>query len=313
MDEIDKTTRIENAVNLFIEKENGFETRYNSWVYCHSFFKTLYQNNKSKKYKELTEVDKKLSLLNLAFYLASWGMYRGSSFVLQYDYKIFKNIISIILNEKYDMLWDIDYQRIKNNKKMVVNLLSEISREICNNLKKVHDFSTTKSKILPDKKAESDENKNEAIVSQTLTTKILLGTLCCCPAYDTFFKKSIGGSCNDFYNKNKIDKLLNLIISNEDLFTQLIKDTNEKYPLMKVVDMAYFTMGLEEDFKKLYDKYIVKEEKITDKNLKEIIKCLKMFYCKINDDDKYELRVTFDCDKNKIDNFIKKNGIKVRE
>lgn len=40
--------------------------------------------------------------LHLAFYLASWGMLRGSTFLLQKDYLIHKYFIQdIVLNEKY--------------------------------------------------------------------------------------------------------------------------------------------------------------------------------------------------------------------
>ena len=56
--------------------------RFLSWEHCYSFF----LNNK-ENLKDDASID--LAALNLAFYLASWGMYRGSSFLLQYDYKIF--------------------------------------------------------------------------------------------------------------------------------------------------------------------------------------------------------------------------------
>ncbi|VEJ05791.1 Uncharacterised protein [Campylobacter lari] len=39
----------------------------------------------------------------LSFYLASWGMYRGSSFLLRYDYKIYKTILEELLAID---LWD---------------------------------------------------------------------------------------------------------------------------------------------------------------------------------------------------------------
>ena len=82
----DKKTYIIESIKIFLQKEKyGFETRYKSWIYCHSYFMELKKCNGGKKFKELNEVDKKLSLLNLSGYLASWGMYRGSSFTLQYD------------------------------------------------------------------------------------------------------------------------------------------------------------------------------------------------------------------------------------
>lgn len=56
--------------------ENG---RYRSWEHCYSHF---------IKARESKEVDYDYLSLQLAFYLASWGMYRGSSFLLQKDYKV---------------------------------------------------------------------------------------------------------------------------------------------------------------------------------------------------------------------------------
>lgn len=43
--------------------------------------------------------------LQLAFYLASWGMYRGSSFLLQKDYKIYIPVVEEVLKSKYDILF----------------------------------------------------------------------------------------------------------------------------------------------------------------------------------------------------------------
>lgn len=56
--------------------ENG---RYRSWEHCYSHF---------IKARGSQEIDYDYLSLQLAFYLASWGMYRGSSFLLQKDYKV---------------------------------------------------------------------------------------------------------------------------------------------------------------------------------------------------------------------------------
>ena len=72
--------------------ENG---RYRSWEHCYSHF---------IKARESKEVDYDYLSLQLAFYLASWGMYRGSSFLLQKDYKVHIPVVKELLNEKYDVL-----------------------------------------------------------------------------------------------------------------------------------------------------------------------------------------------------------------
>lgn len=72
--------------------ENG---RYRSWEHCYSHF---------IKARGSQEIDYDYLSLQLAFYLASWGMYRGSSFLLQKDYKVHIPVVKELLNEKYDVL-----------------------------------------------------------------------------------------------------------------------------------------------------------------------------------------------------------------
>ena len=71
--------------------ENG---RYRSWEHCYSHF---------IKARGSQEIDYDYLSLQLAFYLASWGMYRGSSFLLQKDYKVHIPVVKELLNEKYDL------------------------------------------------------------------------------------------------------------------------------------------------------------------------------------------------------------------
>ncbi|WP_181023629.1 hypothetical protein [Brevibacillus laterosporus] len=67
--------------------------------------------NKHHKKKMTDEVLDYLSLL-LAFYLASWGMYRGSSFLLQKDYKVHKDIVIEINSPKYNSFWGINCEAL---------------------------------------------------------------------------------------------------------------------------------------------------------------------------------------------------------
>ena len=56
--------------------ENG---RSRSWEHCYRVFRDA-RTDPSPDYDYLS--------LHLAFYLASWGMYRGSCFIFQKDYKV---------------------------------------------------------------------------------------------------------------------------------------------------------------------------------------------------------------------------------
>ena len=88
-----------NAAQTFYDdarvNENG---RSRSWEHCYRVFRDA-RNAPSPDYDYLS--------LHLAFYLASWGMYRGSSFLLQKDYKVLSPIVEKVLKPEYDCLFGV--------------------------------------------------------------------------------------------------------------------------------------------------------------------------------------------------------------
>lgn len=94
--------------------ENG---RYRSWEHCYSHF---------IKARGSQEIDYDYLSLQLAFYLASWGMYRGSSFLLQKDYKVHIPVVEELLSEKYDVLAGIKCVsfREKSNQQLLLDINS---------------------------------------------------------------------------------------------------------------------------------------------------------------------------------------------
>ena len=84
---------IEENISLYL---NGFhknlgrqpEERYSSFDYCYNYFQEFYEK---QKIIELANSDNlQISCLQIGFYLSSWGMYRGSSFLLQKSLKHLK-------------------------------------------------------------------------------------------------------------------------------------------------------------------------------------------------------------------------------
>jgi hypothetical protein len=70
--------------------------RFKSWEHCYNFFSEHKGNFGNEKGLDLAS-------LNLAFYLASWGMLRGGAFLLQKDYRIHHYLIEkITLNQTYN-------------------------------------------------------------------------------------------------------------------------------------------------------------------------------------------------------------------
>lgn len=213
--------------NKLREDENG---RYRSWEYCYKIFHDAHISDK---------VDNDFIdylCLHLSFYLASWGMYRGSSFLLQRDYKVHKPVIEELLKDEYDSLWGItvnEYKNIQNQHKLekLVKKIKEIYNEIRLSVKE----------IIP---------KNE--LSNTLVTKVLMGTLGCVPAYDRYFisgirnEKAASGNFNiksilelvDFYNQyyNEFESARSQMTIN-----------GMEYPQMKIIDSCFWQVGFELD------------------------------------------------------------------
>jgi hypothetical protein len=111
------------------------ENRGGSWELCYEFFRD--DNGIRRK-----NVDEDLASLNLAFYLASWGMYRGSSFLLQKSYLIFRPIIKELFREDYENLWKLDkaailgsntkelWEKIEKLKNALHGLLLPVAKEV---------------------------------------------------------------------------------------------------------------------------------------------------------------------------------------
>ena len=83
-------TEMINAFEEFASSTKQKNHRYLSWEHCYQQFR-LVRLERDKKEPDLDYLS-----LQLAFYLASWGMYRGSSFLLQRDYKVHIPIVKEI-------------------------------------------------------------------------------------------------------------------------------------------------------------------------------------------------------------------------
>ena len=115
-------------IDEFIKKTGEFyeelkvqdRHRYRSWEHCYAQFYETRQNTEKANVDNLS--------LHLAFYLASWGMYRGSSFLLQYDYTIHISVVEEILKQKYDKLLGLECNELNNEE--ICSLLDELNTEI---------------------------------------------------------------------------------------------------------------------------------------------------------------------------------------
>lgn len=174
--------------------------------------------------------------LHLAFYLASWGMYRGSSFLLQKDYKVLSPIVEKILKPEYDCLFGLACTDVRN-------------RDVWAQLKKLSDCISAHFQPIRDEVA---GRKVASSVSPVLITKILMGTLGCVPAYDRFFEE--GAKYLDLekksYNEDSLLELADIYEEYNDRLEEArrgMRTDDLIYPQMKLLDMGLWQVGFERD------------------------------------------------------------------
>jgi hypothetical protein len=225
-----KRDDIESVIEVYKLKSKP-EDRYTSFDYCYNYFRTTTDLNQ----------DLEKSCLVLGFYLASWGMYRGSSFLLQHSVKHFQRTIEFIsTRNKSD--WEIDVDNYtEENMKTIIDIYREI-----------------KTLLIPYKNADL-----------TLITKVLLGVFGFIPAFDNNFCDSFRviskGQCgfrsvnkislgiiHDFYMDNKIsiDNLSAKTFTKDFISERKIV---YNYPKAKIIDMYGFIIGQEEKTEKVFE------------------------------------------------------------
>ena len=204
--------------------ENG---RSRSWEHCYRVFRDA-RTDPSPDYDYLS--------LHLAFYLASWGMYRGSSFLLQKDYKVLSPIVEKVLKPEYDCLFGLACTDLRNDD--VRAQLTKLSDDIAD------DFWPIRNEVAG--------RVVRSQVSPVLITKILLGTLGCVPAYDTFFENGVRhlGLKEKNYNEDSLLELADIYEAHNDRLEEARRGMQCDgliYPQMKLLDMGFWQIGFEKD------------------------------------------------------------------
>lgn len=211
----------------FVDEAKDIQHRYYSFDFCYSHFRSS---------KETGNIDLEKSCQVLWSYLASWGMLRGSSFLLQKNPSYLKELVEWIYAQPVST-WNIDVEDYQDKSKDILSL-----------------YRQTKKHLL----------KGEKHQEVTLITKVLLGIFAIVPAYDRYFKKAFseiaGKDCgftsvnkksleiiHKFYveNKAEIDKL------SEELIVRDFngKETKYHYSKAKVIDMYGFQLGKQDETK----------------------------------------------------------------
>lgn len=208
-------------VESFIKDfKNQNNPRYDSFDYCYGYF----QNNKTRLANNMEQ-----SCMALWSYLASWGMLRGSSILLQKgNYKVLDETVNVIQRyfNRPHTLPDIANDTRNDYVDKVVNLCKAIEGSL--------------------KKGMPQLNP-----TNTLVTKIILGVFGVFPALDQFFRKSFGDGTSikgyagivwEFYHSNRYKSVI-------DKFKVEVKSFSGQpsslfYPVAKLIDMFGFTYGM---------------------------------------------------------------------
>jgi hypothetical protein len=204
------------------------DERYASFDYCFNYFQSFRDTRNVRQLASPQSMQ--LSCLHLGFYLASWGMYRGSAELLQKSARYLVPVVELIASTDRLILtsgetpWDIDLDCYTETNIDLLLLAAARIRDV------------------------------RPAMSDTLITKIMLGVFRNVPAFDdnfrygckvaricaTFGKKSLN-EIREFYRRNAavIDKYR---VPSLDFVTG--QQTGRAYTRAKVIDMAFFMEGL---------------------------------------------------------------------
>ena len=221
------------------EAERFNISRYASFDYCFNYFQHFRTHDNIESIANEDNLEN--SVLQLGLYLASWGMYRGSTALLRHSSHALIPVIKIIAGT-HPSIWAIDVPDYGSKLDKLTALYEEIGKALHFPL-----IKTGKAKVQRP--------------SHILVTKIMLGVFGNTPAMDDFFCRGFDLSVGlgDF-QKTK-EKVVNAWKEILEIYEQNKKELNSyaihslpfgtrqerifKYPVGKLIDMAYFQRGNE--------------------------------------------------------------------
>lgn len=191
--------------------------RYASFDYCFNYFQSFREAGNIESIADVNNIQ--TTCLHLGFYLASWGMLRGSADLLQKSARHLVPAIELIATAE-TALWEIDAHCYTEAN---IQRLLAMRRSLCQTYPGMSDI---------------------------LATKIMLGVFGNVPAFDTNFKKGFKVATfgpkalrkiADFYKENS------LVIEKHRIPTLDFlsgEPTARNYTRAKVIDMAFFVEGM---------------------------------------------------------------------
>jgi len=199
------------------------ESRMSSFDHCYSYFRTAFENNKHSELASEAHIQR--SCLHLGFYLASWGMYRGSGELYKFSSAGLSDVVSIVSGAT-QTIWNLD-----------------VDGYTADSIKELLAFAEKLRQAFP-----SSSVKPGFRASDTLVTKTLLGVFGNTPAFDSYFKKGLG--CSQFDEKSLLrvsrywDAYRDVVEGARVSVRGFDGSPNKfRYSQAKVIDMVFFARG----------------------------------------------------------------------
>lgn len=271
-DVLDRAGKMYRGVELM--RSRGFPSGELAWEECYlAFWKARAArptDGTSPEYEQLKEQ----ACLRLAVYLASFGMYRGSSFISGLDASAHMPVVELLL-EKYAKLAEFPGSSPAGGRSMSDSEWGEILfvlvDEMCAHYSKVKNQALLFKKFYEGFPAQSSEDAlrecdsmeakaaddaDKARVSRVLITKILMGAFGSVPAYDRYFcagAKECG--LPQTFSERSFPKLCAFVRDSWGDVERTAKkmkfltaegaELGFCYPPMRVIDKGMWCLGLE--------------------------------------------------------------------
>lgn len=207
------------------------EDEYNrdmAYEYCRGFFIKNQDKSQEKEIKELMS-------LHLFAYLAGFGMFRNQ-LLLNKSFLFHEEVIEMLWSDNY---YDLSYfNPFKDDHTDKINKILSLSE-------KLSSYYTQKGYFADYKETETKIER----VTDTLITKVMMGTLGCVPAYDGFVKRGLRSlGLSQTFNKDGLLKLFEWVCKNEEKILEARKKIGheELYTPMRVVDLILWKKGYDD-------------------------------------------------------------------
>jgi hypothetical protein len=193
------------------------DARYASFDYCFNYFQLFRESGDLAGLASVENIQ--ISCLQLGFYLASWGMMRGSAKLHHRSARHLAPVIEAIASTELSV-WGIDADRYTESN---VGELLALARRLC---------------------------QANGGMSDTLVTKVMLGVFGSVPAFDTNFRNGFGVTSFGAkalrkvgaFHADNAEVLESHRVPTLDFVTG--EPTGRLYTRAKVIDMAFFIEGM---------------------------------------------------------------------